>query len=276
LAAVEACGRGAMLSHYSAAAHFGFLDWDARDPEVTVRGAGTRAHRAIRVHRSSALAPRDAARCAGVPDAAPGGPPQHAPNVPECALYGVLRDVCGSANVCRALVSDAQRARGRRARPHPRWRVRASRRERSAAPLRSPRRARLPLAGAATRRGGRQRQVARQPRRARGRRRAPGAPRGRRRAGRPRHVAPGSRQAVRDARAAPRRRRADRRVCRPQPDKPRHSMAEDASAGVSDRATIARRARERPSRARGGGTPGRPEPRRAAPCTRGYTSRGRW
>ncbi|HKE81114.1 MAG TPA: hypothetical protein VKB54_17485 [Solirubrobacteraceae bacterium] len=38
LAAVKACGPGAALSHFSAAALWGFVDWDARRFEVTVPG----------------------------------------------------------------------------------------------------------------------------------------------------------------------------------------------------------------------------------------------
>jgi Protein of unknown function (DUF559) len=40
-------------------------------PEVTVRGAGTRVHRGIRVHRSTALASQDVTRCAGIPITSP-------------------------------------------------------------------------------------------------------------------------------------------------------------------------------------------------------------
>lgn len=36
LAAVKACRPGALLSHHAAAAHWDYLPWDGRDPEVTV------------------------------------------------------------------------------------------------------------------------------------------------------------------------------------------------------------------------------------------------
>jgi very-short-patch-repair endonuclease/predicted transcriptional regulator of viral defense system len=62
LAAVKACRPGAVLSHFSAAALWGFVEWDDRYPEVTVRGTGTRAHRGIRVHRSSTLDGPDVTR----------------------------------------------------------------------------------------------------------------------------------------------------------------------------------------------------------------------
>jgi hypothetical protein len=55
LAAVMACGPGAVLSHFSAAALLGLVRWDARYPEVTVMGSGTRRHPGIRVHRTGLL-----------------------------------------------------------------------------------------------------------------------------------------------------------------------------------------------------------------------------
>jgi hypothetical protein len=51
LAAVEACGPTARLSHFSAAALWEIVAWDDRFPEVTVTGT-SRTHRGIRVHRS--------------------------------------------------------------------------------------------------------------------------------------------------------------------------------------------------------------------------------
>jgi hypothetical protein len=50
LAAVKACGPGAVLSHYAAAVLHGLLPWDGRYPEVTTRHA--RRHAGIRAHRS--------------------------------------------------------------------------------------------------------------------------------------------------------------------------------------------------------------------------------
>jgi very-short-patch-repair endonuclease len=52
LAAVKACGPTARLSHFSAAALHGILDWEDRFPEVTVTGSGTRTHPGIKVHRT--------------------------------------------------------------------------------------------------------------------------------------------------------------------------------------------------------------------------------
>jgi hypothetical protein len=71
LAAVKACGPGAVLSHYSAAALWGFVDWDDRYPEVTVVGTSTRLHRGLRVHRTSQLDRRDTFRHRGIPVTSP-------------------------------------------------------------------------------------------------------------------------------------------------------------------------------------------------------------
>ena len=70
LAAVKACGHGAALSHFAAAALWRLLEWDGRYPAVTVRGGGTRTHPGIRVHRSS-LDARDVTRHRGIPVTAP-------------------------------------------------------------------------------------------------------------------------------------------------------------------------------------------------------------
>ena len=51
LAAVLACGPGAVLSHFSAAALRGWVEWDFRAPEVTA--PKLRLHAGIRVHRSA-------------------------------------------------------------------------------------------------------------------------------------------------------------------------------------------------------------------------------
>jgi hypothetical protein len=72
LAAVKACGRAAVLSHFSAAVLWGMAKWDRdRFPEVTVRGDGTRSHRGIRIHRSSRLDRRDVRFHQGIPVTSP-------------------------------------------------------------------------------------------------------------------------------------------------------------------------------------------------------------
>ena len=71
LAAVKACGRGAVLSHFAAAALWGLLDWDDRHPEVTVHGRAPRAHPGLRVHRTSLLTSEDVAKHEGIAVTAP-------------------------------------------------------------------------------------------------------------------------------------------------------------------------------------------------------------
>jgi hypothetical protein len=71
LAAVKACGLGALLSHYAGAAHWEMVEWDGRYPEVTVVGAGTRLHPGIRVHRTKLLDPRDRRQHKGIPVTSP-------------------------------------------------------------------------------------------------------------------------------------------------------------------------------------------------------------
>jgi hypothetical protein len=67
LAAVKACGPEAVLSHFAAAALYGVVRWDGRYPEVTARTY--RAHRGIRVHRSSSI---DRTHHKGIPITTPG------------------------------------------------------------------------------------------------------------------------------------------------------------------------------------------------------------
>jgi hypothetical protein len=71
LAAVKSIGRGAVLSHFSAAALWEFVDWDNRYPEVVVPRGGGSSHNGIRVHRSSVLEPRDVTRYEGIPVTSP-------------------------------------------------------------------------------------------------------------------------------------------------------------------------------------------------------------
>ncbi len=71
LAAVKACGPAAVLSHYAAAALWGLVAWDHRDPEVTVGATATRVCPGVRVHRTSMLGREDTAQRAGIPVTAP-------------------------------------------------------------------------------------------------------------------------------------------------------------------------------------------------------------
>ena len=67
LAAVKACRPTAVLSHFSAAAFWGFVEWDERVPEVTVVGTATRLHAGIRVHRTRRLERVDYVHRDGIP-----------------------------------------------------------------------------------------------------------------------------------------------------------------------------------------------------------------
>jgi len=58
LAAVLACGEGAVLSHLSAAVHWNLLNYDARQPEVTAP-ASRQGVPGIRLHRSRSLDAQD-------------------------------------------------------------------------------------------------------------------------------------------------------------------------------------------------------------------------
>lgn len=71
LAAVKACGPGALLSHVAAAALHRLLEWDHRAVEVTVTSEATRLHAAIRTHRTSRLEACDRTRVQGIPVTSP-------------------------------------------------------------------------------------------------------------------------------------------------------------------------------------------------------------
>lgn len=66
LAAVLACGRGALLSHESAAWLWGLLPWFPQLPEIT---APARGHRraTLTIHHSTILLDADTALCEGIP-----------------------------------------------------------------------------------------------------------------------------------------------------------------------------------------------------------------
>ena len=66
LAAVLACGDGAVLSHVSAAAHWNLLNYDAPRPEVTAP-ASRRGVPGIRLHRSRSLDAQDTSSHEGIP-----------------------------------------------------------------------------------------------------------------------------------------------------------------------------------------------------------------
>jgi Transcriptional regulator, AbiEi antitoxin/Protein of unknown function (DUF559) len=70
LAAVKACGAGAVISHASAAALWGIVEREARPPDVTLRGTGTRLLAGVRVHRAP-LGRGDIGRRHGIPVTSP-------------------------------------------------------------------------------------------------------------------------------------------------------------------------------------------------------------
>lgn len=68
LAAVKACGPDAVASHFSAAALWGFFEYEeGRAPDVLVVGDCRRRHRGIRAHRTRRLSLRDRAVTQQVP-----------------------------------------------------------------------------------------------------------------------------------------------------------------------------------------------------------------
>jgi very-short-patch-repair endonuclease len=71
LAAVKACGPGALLSHYSANELFGFVDRLGGIPDVTVGAGSHRARRGIRIHRADHIDRLDRREHLGVPVTSP-------------------------------------------------------------------------------------------------------------------------------------------------------------------------------------------------------------
>jgi len=93
LAAVKACGPAAVLSHRSAAALWGFVDWDDRRPEVTVAGRGTRGHGSIRTHRTECLLAKDVRHHDGIRVTSPARTLLDlAGQLPYPALRGAVRE----------------------------------------------------------------------------------------------------------------------------------------------------------------------------------------
>jgi hypothetical protein len=71
MAAVLACGPQAVLSHRSAAAHWGFMRWEQGSVEVTVPANCSVRLRGVRVHRSRLLGRRRPLRHDGIPITSP-------------------------------------------------------------------------------------------------------------------------------------------------------------------------------------------------------------
>lgn len=71
MAAVSACGAGALLSHAAAAAHRGYRDSAAAVIDVTVPHRRGRGHRGIRLHRRTTLVAEDSDIVHGIPCVSP-------------------------------------------------------------------------------------------------------------------------------------------------------------------------------------------------------------
>jgi hypothetical protein len=71
LAAVKACGPGAVLSHHAAAAHLELLPWSDRAVEVTIRDTTPRTRPGVAVHRTTRLDRADVTRHRGIPTTTP-------------------------------------------------------------------------------------------------------------------------------------------------------------------------------------------------------------
>jgi hypothetical protein len=71
LAAVKACAPAGVLSHFSAAAAWAFVEWDGRLPEVTVRRSRTPRHPHLRAHRTTRLDERDISTWNNMPITSP-------------------------------------------------------------------------------------------------------------------------------------------------------------------------------------------------------------
>jgi very-short-patch-repair endonuclease len=69
LAAVKACGPGAVISHFAAAVLWGLFTWDGRHPDVLV--TDRRRHQGIRTHRTSRLDATDVRTRYGIPVTTP-------------------------------------------------------------------------------------------------------------------------------------------------------------------------------------------------------------
>jgi hypothetical protein len=71
LAAVKACGAGALLAGVAAAAHWAMIKWDHRLPEVLVTGRCAPRHPQINAHETAFLPPEDVRMHRGIPVTSP-------------------------------------------------------------------------------------------------------------------------------------------------------------------------------------------------------------
>ena len=101
MAAVLACGPGALLSHESAAALWGWRRWP-RTPHVTV--TRDRRPRGVRIHHTTTLRPSDRNRQLGVPVTAP---ERTIRDLAPGLTTGQLRRIVSDARFARQLNDDA-------------------------------------------------------------------------------------------------------------------------------------------------------------------------
>ncbi len=152
LAAVKACGEEAVLSHRSAGDAQNIIRWEDRYPDVLVLGDSVPRHPRINGHCTSYLPPHHVTTVRGIPvTTAERTLLDLAAVLPEHRLRRAVRQaqflklttvrLAGGgaarpradaraqearADPCQERRSDAERARGRRARSHPARRVRSS------------------------------------------------------------------------------------------------------------------------------------------------------
>jgi very-short-patch-repair endonuclease len=116
LGVVKACGPGAVLSHFSAAALWGLVNWDWRRPEVTVPATRRPRQPGIRIHQSEILTRRDWRIHDGIPVTTPAWTILDlASQMPYKRLRRIVREAQGSGLVSiRELVDVLARAGRRR------------------------------------------------------------------------------------------------------------------------------------------------------------------
>jgi very-short-patch-repair endonuclease len=115
LAAVKACGGGAVLSHISAGVLWRILEWEERYVEITVAGTSPRRHPGIRAHRTRRLDPADVVQHEGIPVTSPARTlVDLAGVIPHRPLRRAVREALGLQLTTLAELNQAMRRAGRR------------------------------------------------------------------------------------------------------------------------------------------------------------------
>ena len=113
LAAVKACGPGAVLSHFAAAVLWGLLKWDGRHPDVLIPGDKARRHRGIRTPRAGRLDDVDVRRRYGIPVTSPARTlVDLAATMPPKALRRATREALAQGLVTIPQLTEAARRLG--------------------------------------------------------------------------------------------------------------------------------------------------------------------